>query len=294
MYFSGKISYTGESETGEQVSVTEVVLVKDESYTGAEAALYTYCEENGISDFSLDITKKKINNLLCTDVFPYYEFKVAMMSESASGKPKKLTDIVIVGAEDFQKAFDKVKVDYKNYLIPAEVESGKLTTFTSYVETAQEEVEEDGCDNPVNEYPLPDTDINWRPLKEVVSEYPGIEPEEAIRGNRKSSAVGHVLTEEIVMEPTERTLAVGRSDEGDIFESFKSLPGVLSPLPDNMYGPTNHSGPKGEEGQPGVLAPENGQRMTVIREDIDVASGRTATTYSQDIPETEVSKEQKE
>ncbi len=223
MYFSGKISYTGESETGEQVSVTEVVLVKDESYTGAEAALYTYCEENGISDFSLDITKKKINNLLCTDVFPYYEFKVAMMSESASGKPKKLTDIVIVGAEDFQKAFDKVKVDYKNYLIPAEVESGKLTTFTSYVETAQEEVEEES-----------DSDQAMR------------EQEDEFVGN--------------------------------------SWPGVLFP-----DGSTGNSGPN-DIGAAGVQGPI-GQRMTVIREDIDVASGRTVNTYSQDIPETEVTKE---
>lgn len=144
MYFSSKISYTAEGENGEVVSITEDYLVKDESFAGVEAAIYAHCEEQGIDDFKLEsVAKKKVNNLIFLDEFPYFEFKVIMISESEkTGKEKRLTDVCIVGAKDFEQAFERVKSDYKKYLIPWSIEAGKITKFTSYVETTQEEEED--------------------------------------------------------------------------------------------------------------------------------------------------------
>lgn len=271
MYFSSKISYTAEGESGEVISITEDYLVKDESFAGVEAAIYAHCEEQGIDDFKLEsVAKKKVNNLIFLDEFPYFEFKVIMISESEkTGKEKRLTDVCIVGAKDFEQAFERVKADYKKCAIPWTIEAGKITKFTAYVKTEEEEIEGDCKDEKEeeeegyvgNSWPgvlFPDNATGVSGPKDYgLVGVPGPigESEESIRGNRKSSVTGHALTEEIVMEPTERTLAVGRSDEGDIFESFKSLPGVLSPLPDNSKdGPKGYVGPD-DFGADGTQAP---------------------------------------
>jgi hypothetical protein len=140
MYFTSKISYTSEAENGEFITISEEYLVKDESFAGVESAVYAHCEENGIGDFKLEsVTKKKVNNLIFLDEFPYFEFKVIMISENEkTGKEKRITDVCIVGAKDFEQAFERVKADYTKCLIPWTIEAGKITKLTSYVETEQE------------------------------------------------------------------------------------------------------------------------------------------------------------
>ena len=124
--------------------------------------------------------------------------------------------VCIVGAKDFEQAFERVKADYTKCLIPWTIEAGKITKLTSYVETEQEEIEEEEAEG-----------------EEIVPLLPIFE--------------GALMQEE----------TKSRREE------------------------TNYSGLKREESQ----------RMTIIREDIDIASGRRVTTYSQDIPEVETTKE---
>lgn len=251
MYFSSKISYTAEMENGELATVSEEYLVKDESFAGVEAAIYAHCEEQGIDDFKLEsVAKKKVNNLIFLDDFPYFEFKVIMISESEkTGKEKRLTDIVIVGAKDFEQAFERVKEDYKRYLIPWSIESGKITKFTSYVETTQEEIEEES-----------DSDQAMR------------EQEDEFAGNSWPVLPGKITMDGYPGDNSEQ-FEKSRREMDDFYNRHKGLIGV--------------SGPDGEEGEPGAV-----NRTTIIREDIDVSTGRSVVTFSQGAPDAEPLKEE--
>ena len=119
-WFLCKVKYAKETEEGLLKSISEQYLVDAVSFTEAEAILYDRLGSQIRGDFQVTgISKSNI-----VDVFYYedadiwHKCKVTyLIADADSGKEKKVTQYMIVTAEDVKQAFDRIQESLSNMLV---------------------------------------------------------------------------------------------------------------------------------------------------------------------------------
>jgi hypothetical protein len=135
-WFLCKVKYAKENEEGLLKNISEQYLVDAVSFTEAEAILYDRLASQIRGDFQVTgISKSNI-----VDVFFYedsdiwYKCKISyLVADADSGKEKKVTQYMIVTAEDVKNAYDRIQESLSNMLvsfrIPDIVESSIVEVF---------------------------------------------------------------------------------------------------------------------------------------------------------------------
>jgi hypothetical protein len=115
-YFEATVTYAKENENGLLKKVSEKYLVDSLSHTEAEARIYDLLSSNR-PDFHL----KRLVPSKISEVFFYegnfYKCKVSYSSLDDSGKGKKITEYVLIGAENIKDAYDRVSECLKSTLV---------------------------------------------------------------------------------------------------------------------------------------------------------------------------------
>lgn len=145
-WFLCKVKYAKENEQGLLKNIVEQYLVDAVSFTEAEAILYDRLGSQIRGDFQVTgISKSNI-----VDVFFYedadiwYKCKISyLVADGDSGKEKKVTQYMIVTAEDAKQAFDRIQESLSNMLVsfrlPDIVESAIVDVFPFEKEETKQE-----------------------------------------------------------------------------------------------------------------------------------------------------------
>ncbi|MDA0315233.1 MAG: DUF4494 domain-containing protein [Bacteroidetes bacterium] len=120
IWFLCKVKYAKETEEGLLKSISEQYLVDAVSFTEAEAILYDRLGSQIRGDFQVTgISKSNI-----VDVFFYkdadiwHKCKVTyLIADADSGKEKKVTQYMILTAEDVKQAYDRIQDSLSNMLV---------------------------------------------------------------------------------------------------------------------------------------------------------------------------------
>ncbi|GAA5026394.1 hypothetical protein GCM10011506_11940 [Marivirga lumbricoides] len=134
-WFLCKVKYQKEDENGRLKSVTEPYLVDAVSFTEAETRMYEEMGERVRGEFMITgISKSKI-----VDVFHYedssiwHKCKVTYYVAEESGKEKKITNQMIVTADNVKDAYDRIYLSLNNMLVtfqvPEVIESSIVEVF---------------------------------------------------------------------------------------------------------------------------------------------------------------------
>lgn len=119
MWFITKVKYNKEDENGLLKQVSEQYLVDAESFTEAEARIYDKLEEMVRGYF--DVTDISKTNYV--DVFQYedgdywHKCKVQFLTESETGKGKKVTQHMLVNSATVKEAYDRINESLGNSLV---------------------------------------------------------------------------------------------------------------------------------------------------------------------------------
>lgn len=119
-WFLCKVKYAKENEQGLLKNISEQYLVDAVSFTEAEAILYDRLGSQIRGDFQVTgISKSNI-----VDVFFYedadlwHKCKITyLVADGDNGKEKKVTQYMIVTAEDVKQAFDRIQESLSNMLV---------------------------------------------------------------------------------------------------------------------------------------------------------------------------------
>ena len=136
IWFLCKVKYAKETEEGLLKNISEQYLVDAVSFTEAEAILYDKLGSQIRGDFQVSgISKSNI-----VDVFFYddadiwHKCKVTyLIADGDNGKEKKVTQYMIVTAEDVKQAYDRIQESLNNMLVsfrvPEITESSIMEVF---------------------------------------------------------------------------------------------------------------------------------------------------------------------
>ena len=119
-WFTCKVKYQKQDDEGRIKNVTEAYLTDALSFTEAEARIYEEMGQRVMGEFIVtSITKSKI-----VDVFEYpggdvfYQVKITyMLTDADSGKEKKVSNLMIIHAENVSQAYDRVHESLNNMLV---------------------------------------------------------------------------------------------------------------------------------------------------------------------------------
>jgi Domain of unknown function (DUF4494) len=136
MWYQGKIKYQKEEivtdKQGDRVvfkTITEAYLVDAETYTEAEARLYTEIAANIATANRPDFTVGTISKMKLADVFfrtepgdSWYKCKVTFFTEDEkTGKEKKLIQQMLINANTLSQAYERLEDSLKTILMPMEI-----------------------------------------------------------------------------------------------------------------------------------------------------------------------------
>lgn len=158
-WYQCKVKYAKENEEGLLKSISEQYLVDAVSFTEAEAILHDRLGSQIRGDFQ--ITHESKSNIV--DVFFYedadiwYKGKITyLVADGESGREKKVTQYMIVTAEDVRQAYDRIQESMSNMLVSFRVPD---ITETGIVEVFPFEKDEEEL--PSNFKPIkPDDDVS--------------------------------------------------------------------------------------------------------------------------------------
>lgn len=164
-WFTCKVRYQKQDDQGRIKNVTEAYLTDALSFTEAEARIYEEMGQRVMGEFIVtSITKSKI-----VDVFEYqggdvfYQVKITyLLTDADTGKEKKVSNLMIIHAENVSQAYDRIHESLNNMLVtfavPEIKESPIIEVFhhtgekkipdnlTPLAEYESEELEEDEQD----------------------------------------------------------------------------------------------------------------------------------------------------
>lgn len=159
-WYLAKVKYAKENEEGLLKSISEQYLIDAVSVTEAEAIIYERLASQIRGDFQVTgITKSNI-----VDVFEYedsdlwHKCKITyLLADGESGKEKRVTQYMILTADDVQEAWRRIHESLSNMLVsfrvPEIVESPIIEVFPYHKE---EELNEP---IPSNFRPIPKDDL---------------------------------------------------------------------------------------------------------------------------------------
>lgn len=135
MWFITKVKYNRTDERGLLKQVTEQYLVDADSFTEAEARIYEQLVQNVRGDFDVDAMGK--TNY--TDVFFYndsstwHKCKIQYFLEDENGKEKKVTQYMLVEAQNVKEAYDRIRESLRNmtidFTVPDIIETKIMDVF---------------------------------------------------------------------------------------------------------------------------------------------------------------------
>lgn len=119
-WFACKVKYPKQDEQGRVKDVTESYLADALSFTEAEAKIYEEMGQRVMGEFQvMSIAKSKIIDVFeFDDADVFYQAKVVyMVADADSGKEKKVTNLMLVGAHDVKEAYERVHSSLNNMLV---------------------------------------------------------------------------------------------------------------------------------------------------------------------------------
>ena len=120
IWFLCKVKYAKETEDGLLKSISEQYLVDAVSFTEAEAILYDRLGSQIRGDFQVTgISKSNIVGVFFyEDADIWHKCKVSyLVADGDSGKEKKVTQYMIVTAEDVKQAYDRIQESLSTMLV---------------------------------------------------------------------------------------------------------------------------------------------------------------------------------
>lgn len=125
-WYTVKVKYTKQLETGEFKRVSEPYLLSAESFTDAEARIYTELGELIRGEFDVvSISRTELHDVfLYEDAFTWWKCKVTYESaEINSDKVKKVSQTVLVSAGTAKEAYERVQEEYKSLMVDFSIPS---------------------------------------------------------------------------------------------------------------------------------------------------------------------------
>ncbi len=119
-WFLCKVKYAKENEEGLLKSISEQYLVDAVSFTEAEAILYDRLGSQIRGDFQVTgISKSNIVDVFYfEDTEVWHKCKISyLVADGDNGKEKKVTQYMIVTAEDVRQAYDRIQESLSNMLV---------------------------------------------------------------------------------------------------------------------------------------------------------------------------------
>ena len=157
IWFLCKVKYAKETEQGLLKNVSEQYLVDAVSFTEAEARIYDMLGSVIRGDFQ--VTNISKSNLV--DVFFYEDIDIwhkckitYLVADGDSGKEKKVTQYMIVTAEDVKQAYDRIQESLSNMLVSFRVPDITESSIIEVFPFEKDEVKEQlppGNFRPVNQ-----------------------------------------------------------------------------------------------------------------------------------------------
>jgi hypothetical protein len=138
IYFEATVKYAKENEHGLLKNVSEKYLLDAVSHTEAEAIVYDKLGSIIRGDFQV----KRLVPANITDVFIHEESHIFhkckityIVADADSGKEKKVTQFMLVTADDVKQAYERIQENLSNMLVsfrvPSIVES-PIVEFFNY------------------------------------------------------------------------------------------------------------------------------------------------------------------
>ncbi|BDD03396.1 DUF4494 domain-containing protein [Aureibacter tunicatorum] len=123
-WFLCKIKYKKEDDKGVLKNITEQYLVDALSFTEAEARIYEEMSSIISGEFIVtNMTKSRITDVFeYDDIDLYHRCKVSyVLADEDSGKERKITNQMLVNAQDVKTAYDRMFESLSNMLVPFRV-----------------------------------------------------------------------------------------------------------------------------------------------------------------------------
>ncbi len=126
-WFECKVRYECiDEQSGKEKRITALYLIDAVSYTEAEKRIHTEMEQYIRGEFSV----KGIKQVNYTDLFFYddgqwwYKTKVSFVAlDEQSGKEKRVSNMMLVMADDVKETYDRINDSLKNMTVDYEIES---------------------------------------------------------------------------------------------------------------------------------------------------------------------------
>jgi len=145
--FECKVKYTKiDEQSGKEKKVTETYLIDAVSFTEAESRLYKEMEMMISGEF----TVTGIRKANYTDIFPFddgdrwFKSKISYVSvDEEAGKEKKISNQILVLANDVKDAWDKIHESMKGMTVDYEINAiseSPILDFFPYFKEGDEDI----------------------------------------------------------------------------------------------------------------------------------------------------------
>lgn len=123
-WYTVKVKFTKEFLDGSLKRVTEPYLVNALSFSEAESRIYTEVGDSIRGEFIVtDISRTDFADIFhYDDADVWYKCKVSYITESDSGKEKKVANSFLVSAKDVKEANDRIMDSLKGLMSTFEVQ----------------------------------------------------------------------------------------------------------------------------------------------------------------------------
>lgn len=144
-FYLAKVKYAKENEQGLLKNVTEQHLFDAVSHTEAEAFVYDKLGQQIRGDFQIAaLTKPNIHDVfIYEDSDLFHKCKVTyLVADGESGKEKKVTQFMLVTAQDVKQAFDRIHESLSNMLVSfrvPDITETKILEFFPYEAPSENE-----------------------------------------------------------------------------------------------------------------------------------------------------------
>jgi hypothetical protein len=141
-WYECKVKYKKIDQTGHERNVNDSYLLDAVSFTDAEARIYFHIQQIVRGDFQItNIKKSAITEILPTENGEWwYKAKISMITiDEEAGKEKKVTNYVLVMADNIVEALKKLEDGLSYLLIPYVVTAIQLSNIADVFPYSEEE-----------------------------------------------------------------------------------------------------------------------------------------------------------
>lgn len=141
-WFSCKIKYQRELESGKIEKTTEQYLVQAISYTDAEARIYSDAETRIQGEFMVDsISKSNLNDVIpFEDSVDWYKVKCNLIAfDEETEKEKKTSMYLLIAAFNIKVAYERIENYMKDSMSDYVIESIAYTKILDVIPIGEQE-----------------------------------------------------------------------------------------------------------------------------------------------------------